>query len=114
MERKVELDDLKEQLWDTVIGFGEPVLMATGIDEKARGKLLENIVCLREQKQSTEDKPCKDSSTPNKKTENKETSIKIDDKSKSDVIIKDTTILKAREGGGKSRIRGIWTKKWSH
>ena len=95
------------------MGFGEPVLMATGLDEKARGELLEKMICLREQKQSTEDKSCKDSSTPNQKTENKEIMIKIDDKSKTDFIIKDINIFKARQGGGKSRLMGIWTKKWS-
>ena len=29
VEEKVELDDFKEELWDAVVGFGEPVLMAT-------------------------------------------------------------------------------------
>ena len=72
VERKVGLGDFKEVLWDTVIGFGEPVLMVTGLDKKARGELLEKMVRLREQMQSADDKSCKDSSTPNEKTENKE------------------------------------------
>ena len=71
VERKVELGDIKEELWDTVMGFREPVLVATGLDEKARGDLLEKTVRLREQKQSAEDKSCKDRSTPNEKTDNK-------------------------------------------
>ena len=100
LEHKVELGDFKDVLRVTVIGFGEPVLMATGLDEKARGELLEKMVRLREQKQSAEDKSCKDSSTPNEKTENKENRIKIDDKSKTDTKIKDINILKAREGEG--------------
>ena len=45
--------------------------MATGLDEKARGELLEKTVRLRKQKQSTEEKSCKDSTTPNEKTEKK-------------------------------------------
>ena len=81
MERKVKLDDFKEELWDTVVGLGEHVLMATGLDEKARGELLEKIVHLREQKQSTEAKSCINSSTQNEKIENKEIGIEIDDKS---------------------------------
>ena len=95
------------------MGFGEPVLIGTVLDEKARGELLEKMVRLREQKQSAEDKSYKDSSTPIEKTEKKGTRIKIDDKSKTDNIIKNTKILQAREGGGKSRIKGIWTKKWN-
>ena len=30
------MDDFKEELWDTVVKFGEPVLMGTGLEEKAR------------------------------------------------------------------------------
>ena len=74
VERKVKLDGFKEDLWDSVVGFGEAVLIATGIDEKARGELLEKVR-LREQKQSTEPKSCKDNSTTNEKTENKEIRI---------------------------------------
>ena len=93
MERKVKLDDFNEELWDTRVGFGEPVLMATGLHEKARGELPEKMVRLREQKQSTEAKSCKDSSLLNEKTQNKENRVEIDDKSKTDIIIKDNNIL---------------------
>ena len=55
----VKLDNFKEELWDTVVGFGEPVRMATGLDEEARGELLEKMVHLREQKQSNGAKSCK-------------------------------------------------------
>ena len=44
VERKVKLGDFKEELWDTAMGFGELVLMATGLEEKARGELLEKMV----------------------------------------------------------------------
>ena len=56
VEHKVNLDDFNEELWDTVEGFGKTVLMATGIDEKTRGELLQKMVRLREQRQSTEAK----------------------------------------------------------
>ena len=36
MKSETTLDDFKEELWNTVVKFGEPVLMATGLDEKAR------------------------------------------------------------------------------
>ena len=31
---KVTLDAFKKELWDTVVKFGEPVLMGTGLEEK--------------------------------------------------------------------------------
>ena len=37
----------------------------------------------------------------------------MDDKNKTDNILKDTNILKAREGGGKIRRKGTWIKKSS-
>ena len=61
--QQVQLGDFVEELWDTVMGFGEPVLMTTGLDEKARGELLEKMVRLSEQKQSAQDQSCKDSCT---------------------------------------------------
>ena len=39
VERKVNMDEFKEELWDTVVGFGEPLLMTTRLDEKVRGKI---------------------------------------------------------------------------
>ena len=42
------LDNFKEELWNTVVKFGEPVLIATGLDEKARKELLSKMVKLRE------------------------------------------------------------------
>ena len=57
------LDDFKEELWDTVVKFGEPVLMGTGLEEKARGELLSKIVELRKASRKTQEDKCKDSST---------------------------------------------------
>ena len=41
---EITLDNFKEELWNTVVKFGEPVLMGTGLDEKARGELLSKMV----------------------------------------------------------------------
>ena len=41
VENKGNVDDFKEELWDTVKKFGEPVLIGTGLDEKMRKELLE-------------------------------------------------------------------------
>ena len=57
------LDNFKEELWNTVVKFGEPVLMGTGLDEKARKELLSKMVKLREMRQKTKDDECKDGST---------------------------------------------------
>ena len=102
VKSKTTLEDFKEELWDTVVKFGEPVLMGTGLDEKAREELLSKMIKLREEERKTKDDACKDSSTLNKKTDDKMTKIERDDKSKTSDMIKDTNILKAREGGGKS------------
>ena len=65
------LDNFKEELWNTVVKFGEPVLMATGLAEKARKELLSKMVKLRETRQKTKDDECKDGSTLKKKTDDK-------------------------------------------
>ena len=96
------LGDFKDELWDTVVKFGEPVLMDTGLDEKAREELLSKMIKLREEERKTKDDACKDSSTLNKKTGDKMIKIERDDKNKTSNMIKDTNRLKAREGGGKS------------
>ena len=112
-KQKAEVDDFKEELWDTVVKFGEPVLIGTALDKKVRKELLEKMIGLRKQKQDTGANPCKDSSTLNKKTDKEKIGVEVDDKNKTSNIIKDTNILKARERGGKSQRKGIWTKKSS-
>ena len=67
MKSETTLEDFKEELWETVVKFGEPVLMSTGLDEKAREELLSKMIKLREEKRKTKDDACKDSSTLNKK-----------------------------------------------
>ena len=111
--RETKLEQFKEELWSTVMKYGEPVLIGTGLDEKARKELLEKMISLREPKQKTEANPRKDSSTLNEKTDDKGIKIGIDDKNKTSNMIKSFNILKAREGGGMSRRNRIWIKKLS-
>ena len=62
------LDDFKEELWDAVVKFREPLLMGTGLDEKARKELLSKLVELRKAQSTTRDDECKGSSTLRQKT----------------------------------------------
>ena len=96
------LEDFKEELWNTVVKFGEPVLMGNGLIEKARKELLGRLIKLSEQEQKTKADACKYSSTLNKKTDDKIIKVERDDKNKNSTMIKDINTLKAREGGGKS------------
>ena len=50
VENKANVDEFKEELWDTVVKFGEPVLIDTGLDEKVRKEQLEKMISLRKQK----------------------------------------------------------------
>ena len=93
------LDNFKEELWDTVVKFGEPVLMGTGLEEKARGELLSKMVELRKTSRKTREDNCKDSSTPKQKTDNKIIKYTRGDKVGTSNMIKSTNILKARAGG---------------
>ena len=47
VKSETTLEDFKEELWNTVVKFGEPVLMDTGMDEKARKELLSKMIKLR-------------------------------------------------------------------
>ena len=96
---EITLDDFKEELWDTVVKFGEPVLMGTGLEEKARGELLSKMVELRKASRKTKEDECKDSSTLKQKTVNKIIDSVRGDKVETSNIIKSTNILKARPGG---------------
>ena len=98
------LDNFKEELWNTVVKFGEPVLMGTGLDEKAIKELLSKMVKLRETRQKTKDDECKDGSTLKQKTDDKMIKVKEEDKIKTSTtnILTTTNIHKARAGGGKN------------
>ena len=108
---EITLDDFKEELWDTVVKFGEPVLMGTGLEEKARGALLSKMVELRKASRKTKEDKCKDSSTLKQKTDNKIIESVKGDKVETSNIIKSTNILKAQAGGGKSWKGWMETKK---
>ena len=96
------LDNFKEELWNTVVKFGEPVLMGTRLDEKTIKELLSKMVKLRETRQKTKDDESKDGSTLKQKTDDKMIKVKGEDKFKTSNMIKSTNILKVRAGGGKS------------
>ena len=96
------LDNFKEELWNTVVKFREPVLIGIGLDEKAKKELLSMTVKLRETRQKTKDDERKDGSTLKKITDNKIIKVKGEDKIRTSNMIKSTKILKARAGGGKS------------
>ena len=49
-----------------MVKFGEPVLLGSGLDEKAREELLSKMIKLREEERKTKDNACIDSSTLNK------------------------------------------------
>ena len=100
------LDDFKEELWNTVVKFGEPVLMAAVLDEKARKELLSKMVKLRETRQKSRDDECKDSSTLKRKSLDKfieSINWGIINTSK---IIKSTNILKVR-AWGRQELEGL-------
>ena len=111
MNDEITLDDFKEELWDTVVKFGELVLMGTGLGEKARGELLSEMVELRKASRKTKEDECKDSSTLKQKTVNKIVESVRGDKIETSKIIKSTNILNARAGGGKSWKGWMETKK---
>ena len=106
MDDDTTLDDFKEELWDTVVKFGEPILMGTSLEEKARGELLSKMVELRKAPRKTREDKCKDSSTPKQKTDDKIIEHVRGDKIGTSNIIKSTTILKAR-AGGRQELEGL-------
>ena len=99
---EITLDDFKEELWDTVVKFGERVLMGTGLEEKARGELLSKMVELRKASLKTKEDECKDSSTLKQKPVNKIIENVREDKEETSNKNKSTNILKARAGEVKS------------
>ena len=100
------LDKFKEELWDTVVRFGEPLLIGTGLDEKARKELLSKLVELRNSRSKTREEKCEDSSTPKQKTVDKIVDDIKGDKVGTSNMIKSTNILKAR-AGGRQELEGL-------
>ena len=99
MKSETTLDDFKEELWNTVVKFGEPVLMVTGLDEKVREELLTKMVKLKETRRKTKDGEYKDGSTLKRRTDDKKNKIEGEDKIKTSNMTKNTNILTARAGG---------------
>ena len=85
---ETKLENFKEKLWSTVMKYGESVLIGTELDEKARKYLPEKMINLREQKQKTDANPCKDSSTQNEKNDDNRIKIGMNDKKKTNNMIK--------------------------
>ena len=96
------LDKFKDELWETVVKFGEPLLIGTGLNEKARKELLSKLVELRRAQPTTRDDECKGSSTLKQKTVDKIVEGVKGVKVGTSNMIKSINILKARAGGGKS------------
>ena len=89
-----------------MVKFGEPVLIGTGLEEKARGELLSKMVELRRASRKTKEDECKDSYTLKQKTVNKIIESIREDKVETSIIIKSTNILKAR-AGGRQELEGL-------
>ena len=87
VKSETTLEDFKEELWYTVEKFGESVLMGTGLDEKAREELLSKLIKLREEERKMKDDACRDSFTPNKKTDDRMINIGGENKSKTSNMI---------------------------
>ena len=98
MDGEITLDDFKEELWDTVVKFGEPVLMGTGLEEKARGELLSKMAELRKASRKTKKDECKDSSTLKQKTANRIIERVRGDKVETSNIIKSIISLRPEQG----------------
>ena len=86
--------------------FGEPQLMGTGLDEKARKELLSKLVELRKARSTTRDDECKGSSTLKQKTVDKIVEGVKRDKVGTSNMIKSINIRKAR-AGGRQEVEGL-------
>ena len=71
VERKLNVEELKEELLDIMMEIGEPILMETGLDEEARQERLSKRIQNREMRLNTDPSSCKGSSTLKKKNERK-------------------------------------------
>ena len=112
MNGEITLDDFKEELWDTMVKFGERVLMGTGLEEKARRELLSKMVELRKASRKTKEDECKDSSTLRQKTVNKIIESVREDKVGISNIIKRTKIFKTRALSDSLKARGVGRVGW--
>ena len=82
MERKLNVEELKEELWDIVMKFGEPILMEIGLDKVAREELLSKMIHIRETRPNVATRLSKNSSTLKRKSESKKAKTKMSKKNK--------------------------------
>ena len=94
-----------------MVKFGEPVLMGTGLEEKAGRELLSKRVELRKALLKTKEDECKDSSTLKQKIVNKIIESVRGIKSKLVIYIKVLISLRLEQGGGKSWKGWMETKR---
>ena len=62
MEQKVDIQEIKEKLWNLVMEFGEPILMRFGVKNVAREELHSKVIQIRERRRNIGPRSCKDSS----------------------------------------------------
>ena len=77
VEREVDVEEFKEELWDILVEFGELMLMGTGPDKEASVELLRKLIHIRETTPNTESRSCKENSTLKKKSESKPVKTKM-------------------------------------
>ena len=46
VNRKIDVEEFKEEMWDIVVEFGEPILMGTGLDREASDEQLSKMISL--------------------------------------------------------------------
>ena len=63
VERRVDAEEIKEEKWEIVVEFGEPIPMGTGLDKEAREELISKTILFCETRPNTEPRSCKNSST---------------------------------------------------
>ena len=77
VEREVDVEEFKEELWDIMVEFGELILMGTGLDKEASVELFSKLIHIRETRSNTESKYCIENSTLKKKSESKPVKTKM-------------------------------------
>ena len=95
--RKVEgkEKEFKEELWDIVVGLGEPILMGTGLNKVAREELLSKMIHIRERGRTLNLDPVRIALLYKLK---KKVKTKSEDQDLSIIIASGFVIHKTREG----------------
>ena len=83
VKKKVNVEALKEELWDLVMEFGEFILIETaGLDKVAREELLNKMIHIRETRPNVAPRLNKNSSTVKSKSDSKKAKTKMSKKNK--------------------------------